>query len=342
MRILIITDTHGDIEQINEAIERSGADACIHCGDFGFYDEKSPERLTDRELFLRVKHSHLPHSIRKRSRKMNRTELVETIRAEGLLSGLTPYLEGEKHFLAPVYAVWGNHEDIEVVRALRDGEKHIENLHMVDEAHPFSLAQGVRLVGIGGNFYQEGKGLFASDMTGKGGKVRASWLQYARLLCQELERPKDDQFTIFVGHVSPGKVRLLERYSLVLGARLAVFGHMDPPITHAYSLFTICEPDEAMARSQAEFDALRHRWDEEKSQGEWTPEEIEWIEKSFQALDVPHFPRRERGSRPKKGSVEERYFTTQFLNVADAPEGWAVLEMGERKAHLETHSQWRL
>ena len=67
MRYLLITDTHGSLDIINSTAQAERADVVLHAGDFGFYDHGSPERLTDRELALRITHSPLPERERKRA-----------------------------------------------------------------------------------------------------------------------------------------------------------------------------------------------------------------------------------------------------------------------------------
>lgn len=57
MRLLLISDTHGKLGTINELSDQLQADAVIHAGDFGFYDNGSFERLSDRELRLHVVHA---------------------------------------------------------------------------------------------------------------------------------------------------------------------------------------------------------------------------------------------------------------------------------------------
>jgi hypothetical protein len=59
MRFLLMSDTHGKLEIINELAGHVRADAVIHAGDFGFFDDGSIERLSDRELRLHVAHSDL-------------------------------------------------------------------------------------------------------------------------------------------------------------------------------------------------------------------------------------------------------------------------------------------
>ena len=59
MRFLLLSDTHGKLGVISELAAKVRADAVIHAGDFGFYDEGSYERLSDRELRLHTTHSDL-------------------------------------------------------------------------------------------------------------------------------------------------------------------------------------------------------------------------------------------------------------------------------------------
>jgi predicted phosphodiesterase len=62
MRLLLISDTHGKLGIINELAAHVRADAVIHAGDFGFYDDGSYKRLSNRELRLQVVHSDLSRS----------------------------------------------------------------------------------------------------------------------------------------------------------------------------------------------------------------------------------------------------------------------------------------
>lgn len=52
MRFLLISDTHGRFGVIDELAELVRADAVIHAGDFGFFDDGSFERLSDREFLV--------------------------------------------------------------------------------------------------------------------------------------------------------------------------------------------------------------------------------------------------------------------------------------------------
>lgn len=344
MRILLLTDTHNELEPINQLAEQTNADCVVHCGDFGFYDQESPERLSRRELSLRIKHSHLPKKIRKKSFKYSPEEAKSVLKEHDLLTGFIPYLTGEKEFQVPVYAVWGNHEDIETVRMLQSGELKVPNLHLIDEDSVIEFAEiKARFIGIGGNFYLEGGSLFAPSFTGSGGRIRASWLQYAKLLKRELEREKDDTKTFFVSHVSPGKseCRLLERLCLLIGANYSLSGHMDPPLSHAYSLFGICQPEEALARSEQYVQELGRRWADERESCNLSEEEKALIDFSLEKLTIEPLPEDQRGNCAKKGSFESFFRQTQFINLADAPEGWSILEVNEGMASLESHSHWK-
>ncbi|MCB1083431.1 MAG: metallophosphoesterase, partial [Simkania sp.] len=108
LRILLASDTHGNLDCLNRLAEEKNADLIIHAGDFGFYDENSPERLSQRELKLRIVHSPFGDAI---ARLGSKKEMCEFIRERGLLGDFPDYLNGKKKFAVPIYAVWGNHED---------------------------------------------------------------------------------------------------------------------------------------------------------------------------------------------------------------------------------------
>lgn len=57
LRVLLISDTHGNLDEINTLAKEKRADLVVHAGDFGFYLNKSLKRLSERELKLLVVHS---------------------------------------------------------------------------------------------------------------------------------------------------------------------------------------------------------------------------------------------------------------------------------------------
>ncbi len=59
MRVLLLSDTHGNIDIINQLVDKTKSEMVIHAGDFGFYDESSYRHLSSRELFLLITHSPL-------------------------------------------------------------------------------------------------------------------------------------------------------------------------------------------------------------------------------------------------------------------------------------------
>lgn len=72
------------------------------------------------------------------------------------LGDFPDYISGEKKFSVPVYAVWGNHEDVQVLRQLNTNLS-VENLHVLDEHHLYQFHTDgneleFSLYGLGGNF----------------------------------------------------------------------------------------------------------------------------------------------------------------------------------------------
>ena len=60
MRILLLSDTHGHLDIINDLAQKHNCDLAIHAGDFGFYDVDSYDNLSQRELKLQIIHSDMP------------------------------------------------------------------------------------------------------------------------------------------------------------------------------------------------------------------------------------------------------------------------------------------
>ncbi|MDR3441470.1 MAG: metallophosphoesterase family protein [Legionella sp.] len=103
-RILLLSDTHGNLDIINQLVAQTNADMVIHAGDFGFYDDESVYRLSPRELRLLVVHSPLwrQYDVDKQT---EREQLIEIVKEEKLLGDFPDSIAGVKQFSVPVYAV---------------------------------------------------------------------------------------------------------------------------------------------------------------------------------------------------------------------------------------------
>ncbi|MDN3506644.1 MAG: metallophosphoesterase [Simkaniaceae bacterium] len=225
LKILLVSDTHGDLDSINRLIESTGASLVIHAGDFGFYDSESIQRMSTRELKLRIVHSPFRNQLKD---QMTRDDYVYLVETNKLLGDFTDYLSGSKEFQAPVFAVWGNHDDRVVVESLRK-DKKVKNLSILDELGPFTLEDegggSIQLYGIGGNFLLNEK-VLASTLQGEGGKMQSTFHQYGRLY-KNIDKGRHP--TIFVSHVSPEKEHLLAHLIGHFSPDIWISGHMGVP-----------------------------------------------------------------------------------------------------------------
>jgi len=132
------------------------------------------------------------------------------VKTHRLLGDFPDYISGKKQFVIPVYAVWGNHEDVEVLKRFRN-DLRIDKLHLLDENHFYQFHKDdeleFSLYGLGGNFLTSNK-LFDQSIAGNGGKVWSTLHQFGVLYKQVKTKGKP---SIFVSHVSPGKEPLLVR-----------------------------------------------------------------------------------------------------------------------------------
>ncbi len=337
MRFLLITDTHGHLDIINQLAEKEQVDAAVHAGDFGFYDADSPDRLTTRELFLRVRHSDLPTDQKKRAQELDRPKLIDFVREHCPLSELPQYLSGEKRFEVPVYTVWGNHEDLEVVARFRDGRYQVDGLKLLDERQSYRLEK-IRLFGLGGNVLI-GRRLFHKPLGGGGGRVWSTLSQFVELYDTVQRQHEPGEIHVFVSHVSPGKERLVARFGAHLEADLLVSGHMDPPCCMAWSEFTVREPHESLAWIDEGLPALREAWALELEKRGST-ESSGLLERGMelaQTLPDKTVP----GARGQRVAAWYRQMTMDNLTDVDA--GYAVLTEQDGALSLETRTirSWR-
>lgn len=240
MKVIAMSDTHGQLDYINRLVKLHDADAVVHCGDFGFMTHDRLDSFPERELSLNIKHwPHLPDSIRKNAWNYSREEKIEIIREHQVLGTFDRYLNGEEEFEVPVYAVWGNHEDIEVVRKVLDAPP--ANLELVTSKGTELLDSGIQLFGIGGNISL--KQFFKPKLSG-------NFYPYMTFQewCEVKIRASKKRRTWMLTHVSPGKEPILELMSLHIRPTLWFSGHMGSPLPNQYNLFTFLDDNDLEER----------------------------------------------------------------------------------------------
>ena len=325
MRFLLLSDTHGKLGIINELAADVQADTVIHAGDFGFYDDGSYERLSDRELRLQIKHSDLPSTDKERIFALPRKERIAASRKECPLSELPLYIEGRRRFEVPVYAVWGNHEDQYVVGKFFGGELEVENLRVLTGRNVYRVGPAL-VYGVGGNLLAGSKFL-QRPIAGGAGKIWSTLGQYADLI-ETIEGQADQPATrIFVSHVSPGKEPFVELVAARTRADFTVSGHMGAPTCMVWNPFAISSVEEATRRLRDGFEEVR------KTCLVGSVSEATWAEKAFAFIgripeDMVYIGRRTRAPRWYRGMTH--------INLPDAHVGYAVLDLTKTGANIHT------
>ncbi len=329
MRIAAISDTHGNLERINTIARETEADAVLHAGDFGFYDDASAARLSDRELNLHVLHSSLPEDERRDALGLPRQAKEALIRERSPLSELPLFLAGERSFDVPVYAVWGNHEDIEVVRGFHTGQFEVDNLHVLHERCIHQLGD-VEIFGLGGNLLKSKK-LLQQPIAGGAGRIWTTLSQFAELVATVRAGGADGATRIFVTHVSPGKEPFVAAVAAVLGVRWQVSGHMGAPYAMVWNEFAIREPEEAHARLRDEVGAVL-----ELAQQQPNSIAVELLDFLRGIQDIPS----DQTTLGRGRKVPSWFVNLNYLNLPDADVGYAVLECKDGHVTMETRQHW--
>lgn len=314
MRVLLISDTHGNIDIINLLVDKSKADMVIHAGDFGFYDESSYKHLSSRELFLLITHSTY-RNVYAIDKQTNKDELTNIVKSHKLLGDFSDYMNNKKRFNVPVYAVYGNHEDVGVIRKIKN--QPIHNFHLLDEDNIFSINENnepaFQLFGLGGNFLVSQK-LLKQPIAGTAGKVWGTLHQFGSLY-QKLKNKTDP--SIFVSHVSPGKEPLLTRLLINFMPNFWISGHMGSPYTCVWNQFSIREMDESIA----------------------------WFDSQLNSLDMLHLANATPEAKLAVELIRREVQRDDFwfkkmwnINLPDAKNGYSVLTYENGRFYVDSYS----
>lgn len=324
MRFLLLSDTHGKLGIINSLAARVHADAVIHAGDFGFYDDESYERLSDRELGLQIMHSGLPQGEKTRLIRLTRAERVRAVRAARLLGEFQSFVDGTASFSIPTYAVWGNHEDRAVVEQVVRGQTKVANLHILDGKQTFKVGS-VLLYGLGGNLLP-GTKMMQSPLAGGGGRIWTTLRQCADLLGAIDQEGEWPGLRLFVSHVSPGKEPFIELLGARTRADLTVSGHMGPPACMVWNPFAIADVEEAKGRLQRGLEAVKQACLAASQDALQTEEAFALIGRvSDEAV------------RMGRGQMAPRWYRAMtHVNLPDAHVGYAVMEVENGRHKIRT------
>jgi predicted phosphodiesterase len=308
-RILLISDTHGHLDLVDGLAARERADAVIHAGDFGFYDDESVDRLEARELFLRVVHSDLPPEEKSRAKKLSGDKMRSFIRGTLPLSDLGRWLREGRGFEVPTFAVWGNHEDRVVVENLLAGRARVPNLTLISERASHQVGC-LRIFGLGGNVIGGRLDDEVATLAGEGGKIWTTRAQIARLLETAAPRARGE-IRVFVSHVSPGREPIVELLASHLGAHVSVSGHMGSPWPVVWSEFGLNDTAAANERLRRAHAAL--------------------------GLPIPPIPE----AVDERGAPLPPWYRGLFhVNLPDAPDGHAVLILSDDgRLGIETRAE---
>lgn len=324
--IVCITETKGKLRQINELAKRHNARAIIHTGDFGFHDGESHKHLCCTELRHAVQFSSLHPG--ERGRLLERSDQDLRKACEGVhLSDLPLYLSGKERFDVPVYVIWGNQEDVEVLKKFADGSYHVPNLCILNEKSSYTISLGqhtLRLFGVGGSFHSYrclDNGLGHELVSGAEGAMWVTLLHLGHLI--ELAERFDDpaEVRVFLTHDAPGKQSIMNQVAAALKADFTLSGSLHARFCQAYTDSSVRTMENYLEHVGAIQKELSLIWEEVQritGKDSITPEDRRCIERVLAA--VQHAP----------GSDMELK-DTWHLNLADVKHGHMLMRMSPKK-----------
>ncbi|MCI7642887.1 MAG: metallophosphoesterase [Lentisphaeria bacterium] len=225
-RILLISDTHGNIDLINNLAVQCRVDLTVHAGDFGFYRYDSTKNLSTGEMYNLINHSPLPQAEKNKILPGNPEDYSKAIHQYQLLGNFEEYYSGKKQFICPVYAIWGNHEDAELVCELL--QHPLPNLQFLTPENSVEI-ESVLLYGLGGNCvdkYLSYSGKNPIPFLHSQLQITLAQLQK---LTQYLDTLSPLKRRIQITHVDPTYELLLQLLAWRNNANFTISGHMHAP-----------------------------------------------------------------------------------------------------------------
>ncbi|KAF2760449.1 hypothetical protein EJ05DRAFT_450153 [Pseudovirgaria hyperparasitica] len=359
-RVLCIADVRGNLRSLNDLANEARADYIIHTGDFGFYDDRSLERIAEKTLKHVAQYSPLLAETTKRAiaQAPSTPSIKERFGRDQLpLSELPQFLNKTYKLNVPVYTVWGACEDVQVLEKLRSGEYKIDNLHIIDEAHSRLLDIGgvkLRLLGLGGavvmhKLFDNGEG--RTTIAGGQGTMWTTLLQMGELVDTANRVYDPTETRVFVTHASPAREGLLNQLSVTLKADFSVSAGLHFRYGSSYNEFSVNPTLDhyrgKLAASKASFSDV---WDTVKAEVEPAVAESEAQQRLLNyAIDIIHkMPSIANGGNPfggpapgpAAGQVDESAFKNMWnFNLADAAYGWLVLDIDNGRIGTEMRAQ---
>ncbi|KIW04416.1 uncharacterized protein PV09_04690 [Verruconis gallopava] len=359
IRVLCIADVRGNLRSLNELAREARASYIIHTGDFGFYDDRSLDRIAEKTLRHVAQYSPLLSESVKRqiAQSPPQPSIKDKIPRDQLpLSELPLFLNGTYKLDVPVYTVWGACEDVQVLEKLRSGEYKINNLNIIDEANSRLLDIGgvkLRLLGLGGavvmhKLFDNGEG--RTTIAGGQGTMWTTLLQMGELIDTANRVYDPTETRIFITHASPAREGLLNQLSVTLKADFSISAGLHFRYGSSYNEFSVNPTLDhyrgKLAASHASFDDV---WQTVKNEVEPAVEDNESQKRLLSyALDlVSKMPQVANGgnpfggqSAPGSGTIDESAFKNMWnFNLADAAYGWLVLDIEGGRIGTEMRAQ---
>ncbi|MDF1537951.1 MAG: metallophosphoesterase [Candidatus Thorarchaeota archaeon] len=340
MRILVISDTHGHLQQVNQLIEKHSIDAVIHCGDLGFLSNSRAKGIPDRELALLVHHSHLKEEVN--IWDLDYDDKLRFVLENGLLGDLDSYITEEKTFNVPIYTVQGNHDDYRVVQDILSGKTPIPNLYVITPKSDIVLDDWIRLVGVGGNMNIHS---FLSQRKKHSFHSRIHFDHWVQVYKTLEEKRKDGEKVWFITHVSPGKQPILELLSIHLRPDLWFSGHMGVPMPHHYSLMTVYETRQFIRRVRPSIDVLKSNMEKLVNEPSKDNRRLKGFEEYLHLLRLPEemneVPLDDQSLREPRG-FSKWMRGAFFFNLPDAVRGNILIDTDKKKKELGFEFQGRM
>ncbi len=334
MKILLLSHIRGNLGLIEDLVRRTGAEAVIHAGEFGFYDRESPGRLAPRVL-RRLLHRVETGPGDDVKAAMPVDELAGAALELGLLGDFPDYAAGVRRLPVPLYAVGSENDDPEVIADLSEGRSQVPNLNLLDGEHAAMLG-GTEIFGLGGKA-AAARSLFSLRPDGRDEAFWDGLIQMVQLIeladaADRATRRASRGRRILVTLARPGRDPVVGRLAARLGARFTISGHEVVPDGTIWNVRELEQREAVAGILRPRLALARQRWDRAREELDLGPSERQVVGRGLAMLAkmIPD------GSSARE-ALDYAWLRPCFhLELPAAGFGYSLLQEGEDGATLVT------
>ncbi|KAK9768935.1 hypothetical protein K7432_000061 [Basidiobolus ranarum] len=326
-RLLCIANIRGNFSYLNQLAKRYEAVAVLHCGEFGFYDTGSCNRIPESSL----RNIILSSPLLSKEEKVRLNSLpLDSLRKQPTCTELSQFssvLAGTLKFDVPVYTIYGANEDTVIVEKLLEEKIAIPQLHILHSGSSGVIELGgnkIRLLGISGDYSLQRLFVPENQLTG-------SYINLVRMgkLIDTAQKVYDpSEVRILMATVAPTKHEVIAQLAHTLNVDYAISPEENAKYCLSYTETSIlADPQTYQEKLVKARSSLVEIWEKIRVdiENSHSPQQVQWLKSGLAALNT----------LPETESLLENFWT---FGLPEPTKGSLILDISNGSIAAETKS----